>query len=359
VVIKIFKMLQVRAQNMEENVKREITIMKLCNSSQIVRLYEVIETPTDTFVVMEYLAGGELFSYIQKHRRLDENEARRFFHQIIAGIEYCHSHGVAHRDLKPENLLLDENSNIKIADFGLSNIIEQGSLMKTSCGSAHYVAPEVISGNPYSGPGSDVWSSGVILYLMLCGFRPFEDELPSDVLQNINGAFCGDVTMAVFHISTDCSRTNRVSWLVVFRLAFSQVPSDGCYILPSFLSESSKDLVSKILVTDPQRRLSIDGIRSHPWFLQDQRRYLTMEPWVGSPFESLDEAGHEGRRNHGTLACRPVNNTQRELDEPATSARPQEAAVASALTASSSSPFSGVALTLSLSPGTGGGPQGL
>jgi 5'-AMP-activated protein kinase, catalytic alpha subunit len=164
VAIKTFKMLQVRAQNMEENVKREITIMKFCNSSQIVRPDEVIETPTDTFVVMEYMAGGELFSYIQKHRRPDENEARRFFHQIVSGIEYCHSHGVAHRDLKPENLLLDANSNIKIADFGLSNIIQQGSLMKTSCGSAHYVAPEVISGNPYSGPAR-IFGRAVLFFI--------------------------------------------------------------------------------------------------------------------------------------------------------------------------------------------------
>jgi serine/threonine protein kinase len=145
--------------------------------------------------------------------------------------------------------------------------------------------------------------------------------------------------------------------LFSFFWPFRTFLSDGFYILPSFLSESSKDLFSKILDTDPERRLSIDGIRSHPWFLQDQRRYLAMEPWVGPPFESLVEAGHEGRRNHGTLACRPVNYTLGELDEPVTSPRPQEAAVASALTVSSSSPFSGVALQVTLSPGTGGGPQ--
>lgn len=104
---------------------------------------QVISTPTDIFMIMEYVSGGELFDYIVKRGKLQEHEARRFFQQIISGVDYCHRHMIVHRDLKPENLLLDHNMHVKIADFGLSNMMMDGEFLRTSCGSPNYAAPEV------------------------------------------------------------------------------------------------------------------------------------------------------------------------------------------------------------------------
>jgi carbon catabolite-derepressing protein kinase len=107
---------------------------------------------------------------------MPEHQTRRFFQQLISGIEYSHRLKIVHRDLKPENVLLDDDLNVKIADFGLSNEIKDGDFLKTSCGSPNYAAPEVIRGGLYTGPEIDVWSAGVILYVMLCGRLPFEDD---------------------------------------------------------------------------------------------------------------------------------------------------------------------------------------
>ena len=159
--------------------------MKLCKHPHIIRLYEVIDTPQDIFVIMEYVSGGELFDYIVSRGRLPADEARRFFHQIVSAVEYCHYHHIVHRDLKPENLLLDSDNNIKLADFGLSNVVHDGHFLRTSCGSPNYAAPEVISGNLYAGPEVDVWSCGVILYAVLCGTLPFDDASIPNLFKKI------------------------------------------------------------------------------------------------------------------------------------------------------------------------------
>ncbi|GJM89545.1 hypothetical protein PR202_ga05748 [Eleusine coracana subsp. coracana] len=143
VAIKILNRRKIRSMEMEEKVKREIKILRLFMHPHIIRLYEVIDTPADIYVVMEYVKCGELFDYIVEKGRLQEEEARRFFQQIISGVEYCHRNMVVHRDLKPENLLLDSKWNVKIADFGLSNVMRDGHFLKTSCGSPNYAAPEV------------------------------------------------------------------------------------------------------------------------------------------------------------------------------------------------------------------------
>lgn len=281
-------------QQMEEKLKREIKILKMCLHPHIIRLYEVIETPTDVFVITEYSSGGELFDYIVERGRLSEAEARRFFQQIISGVEYCHRNMVAHRDLKPENLLLDEHSNVKIADFGLSNCMRDGWFLKTSCGSPNYAAPEVISGKLYAGPEVDIWSCGVIVYALLCGTLPFDDESIPYLFRKIKG---------------------------------------GIYILPSYLSECSKDLISKMLVTDPLKRMTIDDIRKHPWFLRDLPRYLAVAPRLGTHLEHIDDlvlsdvvkrmgfprekiyrALKKGRRNHYTVAYHLIKDAQDELD---------------------------------------------
>ncbi|XP_060174639.1 serine/threonine protein kinase OSK1-like isoform X3 [Lycium barbarum] len=176
VAIKILNRRKMKTLDMEEKLRREIKIGSLFVHPHVIRLYEVIETPSDIYVVMEYVKSGELFDYIVQKGRLQEDEARHLFQQIIAGVEYCHRNRVVHRDLKPENLLLDARGNVKIADFGLSNIMRDGHFLKTGCGSPNYAAPEVVSQKFYAGPEVDVWSCGVILYALLCGRLPFDDE---------------------------------------------------------------------------------------------------------------------------------------------------------------------------------------
>lgn len=193
---------------------------------------------------MEYVAGGELFDYIVSKGRLTENEARRIFQQILSGIEYCHYHGVVHRDLKPENLLLDQDHNIKIADFGLSNLIRDGEFLHTSCGSPNYASPEVICGSMYAGPEVDVWSCGVILYALLCGSLPFDDENIPNLFKKIK---------------------------------------NGIYSLPGHLSELSRDLIPRLLVVDPLRRITIPEIRQHPWYRTNLPRYLSFRPTYAIP----------------------------------------------------------------------------
>ncbi|KAJ4950883.1 hypothetical protein NE237_027715 [Protea cynaroides] len=239
VAIKILNRRKIKNMEMEEKVRREIKILKLFMHPHIIRLYEVIETSTDIYVVMEYVKSGELFDYIVEKGRLQEDEARHFFQQIISGVEYCHRNMVVHRDLKPENLLLDSKCNVKIADFGLSNVMRDGHFLKTSCGSPNYAAPEVISGKLYAGPEVDVWSCGVILYALLCGTLPFDDENIPNLFKKIKG---------------------------------------GIYTLPSHLSAGARDLIPRMLVVDPMKRMTIPEIRQHPWFQAHLPRYLAVPP---------------------------------------------------------------------------------
>jgi 5'-AMP-activated protein kinase catalytic alpha subunit len=239
VAVKILNRKKIKAIDMEEKVRREIKILRLFMHPHIIRLYEVLETPHDIYVVMEYVKAGELFDYIVEKGRLGENEARHFFQQIVSGVEYCHRNMVVHRDLKPENLLLDAKSNVKIADFGLSNVMRDGHFLKTSCGSPNYAAPEVISGKLYSGPEVDVWSCGVILYALLCGSLPFDDESIPNLFKKIKG---------------------------------------GIYNLPSHLSPGARDLIARMLLVDPLKRVTISEIRAHPWFVVHLPRYLVVPP---------------------------------------------------------------------------------
>merc|ERR1711871_1503826 len=224
---------------MAEKVKREINILKLCTHPHIIRLYEVIDTPSDIFVIMEYVPEAELFDYIVSRGRLPADEARQFFHQIVSGIEYCHHHRVVHRDLKPENLLLDADKNIKIADFGLSNMMCDGDFLRTSCGSPNYAAPEVISGHLYAGPEVDVWSCGVILYALLCGSLPFDDESIPNLFKKIKS---------------------------------------GMYSLPTHLSQLARNLIPRMLEVDPMKRITIPEVRRHVWFQHKLPAYLALPP---------------------------------------------------------------------------------
>lgn len=237
--VKILNKAKIKQLGMEEKVQREINILHLCTHPHIIRLYEVIDTPTDIFLVNEYVSGGELFDYIVSKGRLSADEARNFFHQIISGVEYCHFQKIVHRDLKPENLLLDANLNIKIADFGLSNLMRDGDFLRTSCGSPNYAAPEVISGHLYAGPEVDVWSCGVILYALLCGSLPFDDESIPNLFKKIKS---------------------------------------GMYSLPTHLSQLAKNLIPRMLEVDPMKRITIPEIRVHPWFQHKLPPYLRHPP---------------------------------------------------------------------------------
>ena len=150
--------------------------MKYFRHPNMIKLYQVLDTDLNIYLVMEYVEGGELFNLVNDQEGLKENDARRLFRQIISGIEYCHQNLVAHRDLKLENILVDRQGNIKIVDFGLSNFMKDGQFLKTGCGSLHYAPPEIIMGKRYTGAEVDTWSCGVILYAMLTGYLPFDED---------------------------------------------------------------------------------------------------------------------------------------------------------------------------------------
>ena len=194
---------------------------------------------------MEYASGGELFDFIVQNQRIKEPEACRFFHQIIAGVEYLHKLGIVHRDLKPENLLLDHRKNIKIVDFGLSNTYKAGETLKTACGSPCYAAPEMIAGKRYLGSNVDIWSCGVILFAMICGYLPFEDPNTANLYKKI---------------------------------------LNGDYTIPKFVSPESRDLITNILNTDPEKRYKISDIRKHSWFNQ-----ITVQKISGGIFIGLSQ----------------------------------------------------------------------
>ncbi|KAH7082524.1 kinase-like domain-containing protein [Paraphoma chrysanthemicola] len=234
VALKIINRKRLVTRDMAGRIEREIQYLQLLRHPHIIKLYTVITTPTEIIMVLEY-AGGELFDYIVNNGRLQEDKARKFFQQIVCAVEYCHRHKIVHRDLKPENLLLDDQYNVKIADFGLSNIMTDGNFLKTSCGSPNYAAPEVISGKLYAGPEVDVWSCGVILYVLLVGRLPFDDEYIPTLFKKI---------------------------------------AAGNYSIPNYLSPGAVSLIKKMLMVNPVHRITIGEIRQDPWFTKDIPAYL-------------------------------------------------------------------------------------
>ncbi|CCG24130.1 Snf1 protein [Candida orthopsilosis Co 90-125] len=248
VALKIINRKTLAKSDMQGRIEREISYLRLLRHPHIIKLYDVIKSKDDIIMVIEY-AGKELFDYIVQRGKMPEDEARRFFQQIIAAVEYCHRHKIVHRDLKPENLLLDDQLNVKIADFGLSNIMTDGNFLKTSCGSPNYAAPEVISGKLYAGPEVDVWSAGVILYVMLCGRLPFDDEFIPALFKKI---------------------------------------SNGVYTLPSYLSSGAKHILTRMLVVNPLNRITIHEIMEDEWFKQGMPDYLLPPDLSKSKHKKID-----------------------------------------------------------------------
>jgi 5'-AMP-activated protein kinase, catalytic alpha subunit len=216
VAIKVIDKDKIFKVGLMEQIKREISVMKLVRHPNIVQLYEVMATKSKIYFVLEYVKGGELFSKIAKGR-LREDAARKYFQQLISAVDFCHSRGVYHRDLKPENLLLDENGNLKISDFGLSALAEsrrQDGLLHTTCGTPAYVAPEVISRKGYDGAKIDTWSCGVILFVLMAGYLPFQDSNLVEMYRKIGKAefkcppwFPSDVRKLVLRILDPNPRT--------------------------------------------------------------------------------------------------------------------------------------------------------
>lgn len=187
VAIKIIDKDKVSRSGMMDQIKREISVMRLVKHPNIVNLHEVMASKSKIYFAMEYAKGGELFNKVAKGR-LREDLARKYFQQLIAAVDYCHSRGVYHRDLKPENLLLDENGDLKVSDFGLSALWDskrQDGLLHTTCGTPAYVAPEVINQRGYDGAKADIWSCGVILFVLLAGYLPFNEQKLMDLYKKI------------------------------------------------------------------------------------------------------------------------------------------------------------------------------
>ena len=219
-----------QAKQLPYGIEREIIIMKLISHPNVMGLYEVWENKSELYLVLEYVEGGELFDYLVSKGKLPESEAVHYFKQIVQGVAYCHGFNICHRDLKPENLLLDKKKkSIKIADFGMAALETSEKLLETSCGSPHYASPEIVLGQKYHGSPSDVWSCGIILFALLTGHLPFNDDNVKKLLLKVQS---------------------------------------GRYQMPQSLSREAKDLIARILVVDPKKRITIDQILQHNLLLK-------------------------------------------------------------------------------------------
>ncbi|XP_008307092.1 MAP/microtubule affinity-regulating kinase 4 isoform X1 [Cynoglossus semilaevis] len=225
VAIKIIDKTQLNPTSLQK-LFREVRIMKTLKHPNIVRLFEVIETEKTLYLIMEYASGGEVFDYLVAHGRMKEKEARAKFRQIVSAVYYCHQRNIVHRDLKAENLLLDANSNIKIADFGFSNEFTAGSKLDTFCGSPPYAAPELFQGKKYDGPEVDIWSLGVILYTLVSGSLPFDGQNLKELRERV---------------------------------------LRGKYRVPFYMSTDCEGILRRFLVLNPSKRCSLEQIMKDKW----------------------------------------------------------------------------------------------
>ncbi|KAI3901026.1 hypothetical protein MKW92_014039 [Papaver armeniacum] len=229
VAVKVIDKEKILKTGLIDQIKREISGMKLVSHPNIVQLYEVLATKNKIYFVIEYVKGGELFNKVVKGK-LKESVARKYFQQLISAVDFCHSRGVYHRDLKLENLLLDEHGNLKVSDFGLSALAEskhQDGLLHTTCGTPTYVAPEVISRKGYNGSTADVWSCGVILFVLMAGYLPFQDTNLMEMYKKI---------------------------------------ARGDFKCPKSFPREVRKLLTKIFDTNPATRISIPKIMDNLWF---------------------------------------------------------------------------------------------
>ncbi|ESO09961.1 hypothetical protein HELRODRAFT_73300 [Helobdella robusta] len=274
VAIKIIDKSRLDPENLKK-IYREIQIMKLLCHPHIVRLYQVMETETMIYLVLEYASGGEIFDHLVAHGRMNERDARQKFKQIITAVAYCHSRSIVHRDLKAENLLLDANKDIKIADFGFSNYCASGNLLSTHCGSPPYAAPELFEGHQYDGPKVDIWSLGIVLYVLVVGSLPFDGSNLASLRKRI--------------------------------LA-------GKFRVPFFMSTECEDLIRCMLNVDPTKRASMNDIINHRWQLtQKQPNADVVQPNVA--VDEVEEELNQVVLQHMSDLKIDVNQTVKSVKE--------------------------------------------
>ncbi|XP_059436698.1 CBL-interacting protein kinase 5 [Corylus avellana] len=229
IAVKIIDKQKVLQIGLIDQIKREISVMGLVRHPNVVQLYEVMASKSKIYFAMEYVKGGELFNKVAKGK-LKEDLARKYFQQLIGAIDFCHSRGVYHRDIKPENLLLDENGDLKVSDFGLSALWDsrrQDGLLHTTCGTPAYVAPEVLNRKGYDGAKADIWSCGVVLFVLLAGFLPFQETNLVEMYRKI---------------------------------------SKGEFRCPHWFPQDVRKLLSRILDPNPSTRIDVSKLQENTWF---------------------------------------------------------------------------------------------
>ncbi|KAI3707531.1 hypothetical protein L6452_26146 [Arctium lappa] len=234
VAVKVIEKPTVADPSMEPRLVREVAAMRRLNHPNILKLHEVLATKTKIYLVMELAAGGELFTQLSRRGRMKEPTARRFFQQIVSTLNFCHQNGVAHRDLKPQNLLLDEQGNLKISDFGLSALPEsqKDGLLHTACGTPAYTAPEIVRRKGYDGSKADAWSCGIILFMFLAGYLPFDDSNLATMYRKIH---------------------------------------QREFVFPDWIPKQPRIIIQKLLDPNPKTRMSIETLMGLSWFKKSLR----------------------------------------------------------------------------------------
>eukprot|EP00906_Rhabdomonas_costata_P025470 RCo036410 len=281
--VKIVEKKKILGEGLELQLKREVTIMLNLKHENIVRMYEVLQSENNVYLVIELVTGrgGDLFDVIKANKRLDERTARLYFQQLIVAIAVCHANGIAHRDLKPENCLISDGGVLKIADFGLANLQNKNEFLKTVCGTPNYVAPEVLKQTEYDGFKSDLWSCGVMLYVMLAGRLPFYQKQLPELVAKIKAAD---------------------------------------YKMPDTIQPDAADLITHLLTVDPDKRYTVKDVCAHPWFNQDGWTNSRLECAIvkegeASSITAVDDPAGEGE---GGASSRKHPDTGRS-SEPLTS----------------------------------------
>jgi len=238
VAIKIVSKAHLEEKDSRPTLEKEIGIMHLLDHPNIVHLYDVYETKEHLFLILEYV-HGDLYELISKRGRLSERDAEKIFKQLVVAVDFCHKHKICHRDLKPENILIDENMTVKLADFGMSEVM-MDQYLTLSCGSPHYVCPEIILGQPYDGTKVDIWSLGVILFVLITGQVPFNAPSVRKLLNLIiSGKFTAP-SLDMFNVS-----------------------------------KNAKDLVTRMLTKSPEKRITMAEILAHPFLHSNNNDILT------------------------------------------------------------------------------------
>ncbi|KAL5713446.1 cAMP-dependent protein kinase [Ranunculus cassubicifolius] len=277
--IKILEKDKLLERKMLDQIKHEISTMRLVRHPNVIHMFEVMASKTKIYIVLEFVTGGQLFDKIARSGRLKEDEARTYFQQLITAVDYCHSRGVYHRDLKPENLLLDANGMLKISDFGLSALpqqVQEDGLLHTPCGTANYVAPEVIKGKGYDGASADLWSCGVILFVLMAGYLPFDDS----------------------------------NLVILYRKICK-----ADFTCPAWFSTNAKKLVKKILDPNPTSRITMSDLIEDTWFKKGYKPPIFEETETSADdVEAVfSESGDSGKLVSPKREDRPITMNAFEL----------------------------------------------